>query len=590
MRSRVGCAIAVTVALLVSGGCAGVPTGGVVMPDGDTRSEGPESEPYIRVIAPTPGQGWIPTQIVEGFLAASASFDDPQHSVARRYLTDKANRAWAPQKEATVYESPEGIQLVGKEPLPTDAEVHVALRAKAVASITKQGSYLALERQDAPQDFRLVRVGQEWRIDGLPKGLWLTPADLRRSYRPIDLHFFDHYKSRPVVDTVYDPISPDTDLATMWVKRLLEGPTKSLRGAVWTAFPEGTTLRREIGRGEGNTFVVDLGGAARSVRSSSETLKLMAAQLVWTLQRLKEWDRIELQIDGVPMRVGSDGAVDRQDFRNDLPSTPPDLYYVNKGKVHRTRPGDQGRPVAGDPVSGEAGHGKREVSHVTAHGNQVAALADGKEILVAELADGARWERRIKGTRLTAPSWDVYSSLWVADNVEPYKSRVLRWYGGPGGLREVETVAAPELGEGEVVALRISRDGMRAAVVLRTARKYRVLVGTVFRDGYRTRLGEFRELGVAVNLQEVSDIAWQDDANVVVLAATKSALQLYRVPIFGPGVTVLTPPTGTETIAVFNSESLAAGSRDDQVRIWNKDEEDWDDLEIQGGSPSYPLS
>jgi len=49
------------------------------------------ADQFIRVIARPPRDGMSPTEIVQGFLESSASFDS-NHAVARSYLTSEAGR------------------------------------------------------------------------------------------------------------------------------------------------------------------------------------------------------------------------------------------------------------------------------------------------------------------------------------------------------------------------------------------------------------------------------------------------------------------------------------------------------------------
>ena len=81
-------------------GCASIPTSGPVEQRGEVRTE--RDDPFVRVLAKGPADGMTQTQIVEGFLRASASFDD-DHAVARLFLAPEAVSAWDPTQGAVVY-------------------------------------------------------------------------------------------------------------------------------------------------------------------------------------------------------------------------------------------------------------------------------------------------------------------------------------------------------------------------------------------------------------------------------------------------------------------------------------------------------
>ncbi|MCH9676795.1 MAG: hypothetical protein K0U30_04135, partial [Actinomycetia bacterium] len=61
------------------------------------------ADQFIRVIARPPRAGMSPTEIVQGFLESSASFDR-NHAVARSYLTPEAAGEWNPSSGVIVYD------------------------------------------------------------------------------------------------------------------------------------------------------------------------------------------------------------------------------------------------------------------------------------------------------------------------------------------------------------------------------------------------------------------------------------------------------------------------------------------------------
>ena len=94
--------VAVGVSVMTAG-CVSMPGGGPVQPYAVTQgAEQQNQNNYYQVVPQPPPQNATPSQIVAGFLAASASFAG-QQQVAREYLTPQASREWNPIWSATVY-------------------------------------------------------------------------------------------------------------------------------------------------------------------------------------------------------------------------------------------------------------------------------------------------------------------------------------------------------------------------------------------------------------------------------------------------------------------------------------------------------
>src|SRR5258708_39041952 len=95
--------LALILVLLTAGGLAAggatVPSGGRVVAGRAADPAAQVDDPYGRIIPVPPQDGWSPEQIIQGFLAAPASFDD-RHAVAPRYLA--TGRAWHPDPQPAV--------------------------------------------------------------------------------------------------------------------------------------------------------------------------------------------------------------------------------------------------------------------------------------------------------------------------------------------------------------------------------------------------------------------------------------------------------------------------------------------------------
>ena len=134
-RLSVGTVFVLCVAFLAGCGTmsssiiAQVPTSGPIQ-QGEQISTNREDQ-FIRVIARGPVEGMTSSEIVQGFLDASASFDG-DHAVARQYLTDAANRLWEPSAGVAVYEGAGELAAYGYE---------VTLTASEAGRISSNGHY-----------------------------------------------------------------------------------------------------------------------------------------------------------------------------------------------------------------------------------------------------------------------------------------------------------------------------------------------------------------------------------------------------------------------------------------------------------------
>src|SRR5262245_30058224 len=85
--------------------CATIPTSGEVQITSTPGGVVGQAEPGVQVIPQPPQRNWSATEIVNGFIAASSSFDN-RHAVAREFMTHRYARKWRPGWAATVIDTP----------------------------------------------------------------------------------------------------------------------------------------------------------------------------------------------------------------------------------------------------------------------------------------------------------------------------------------------------------------------------------------------------------------------------------------------------------------------------------------------------
>jgi Lipoprotein LpqB beta-propeller domain/Sporulation and spore germination len=516
------------VAVLATG-CASVPSGSQVVGGRITGRQQPIDDPYVRVIPVGPGRDWDPSKIVTAFQAASGSFDGPngEHKVAREYLA--CGGCWQPGVATIVYDRVEqsAVQVDGDRASVTD-EVY------QLGRIGSDGQYLA-DKHHFKQTYELrMDAHKQWRITQLPQELLLSRNDVNRAFRTLDLYFFAPDTQVLVPNPVFIPLVNRTWLSQQLVKQLLGGPTTWLRGAaVRTGFPAGTQLRRlDI---SGGVATVDLSHQART-----GDLRNMSIQLMWTLRQLREVNQLKLEIDGKPVQVpGVSGTVQPADtwsgFNPDGDGDPPPGYV-------RTADGR----LARIDTAPQLVLPKLRVSHpaLSYDTRQVAAVSEsGDTVTVTDLTNGAtRFVLRAKlpGGRFSTPSWDSRGNVWAVESNS-----------GGSRLWEIQRSTTKLAVDGwtlapyPVKALRISRDGTRAAAIVQMGNVSQIELGRVD----RAPTGGLQAEGfitVSADLQGAIDLAWRDADHLAVVGVTQGnpSPLLYDVPVSGGTIQPMVGPGG----------------------------------------------
>ena len=512
-------------------GCATVPDDGAVR-YGRAVSQGGGGldDSDIHVLPPPPGPGQSPTDVVIGFLRASANFDN-DHSDAKRYLTPAAAASWDPDSGITVYD-PTDRQVPPAAPPTGTTAWTVLLTAPRIATIGADGGYaLAPGRVETP--LRLVRQGADWRLSDVPPGLLLTPTDVERNLRAVNTYFLDPAQGMVIPDHVFLR-APERGRPTALVRALLDGPTRWLAPAVTTAFPPGTKLIGNVPL-DGTVVVVNLSGEAAS--ALPKVREAMSAQLVWTLRQLPDVSGVRITIDGVPIGVGNSGdvqpIVDWSQFDPDAHGRDAGFYFVQAGRL---------RSLDGDAIRGAVGTGALALASPSLGGGVVAGLrttATATVLYAGPLRGDVGARVSVAHGGLTAPSVDRSGAVWsVRSGVSPAVLRI-----SPSTTTAVAVPAAALLRAGPVAELQISRDGTRAAAIVGAGKARRLVVGrvVVHRAGSPS-LEEFRP--VAVGLQAPTSLSWVDADRIALLGRTGAA---------GPGTPWVVEADGSMTTAVTTS-------------------------------------
>ena len=591
--------------VLVTAGCASIPTSGPVQ-RGEPVRYAPEDS-FIRVLAPPPQPGAEPREVLRGFLRASADFGNG-HETARRFLHESVRRGWRPGAGVTVLDR----ESYGLSDVVGEGE-RLVLRSRAVGSVDARGRYTPLPQPrtiEVPFPLRRDDSG-EWRIAAPPDGLYLARPDFDRAFRRLNLYFLAPGRDQLVPEPVALPAGPG--LATALTAGLLAGPAPELGAAVTNAFPPGTGLAVGAVPVEDGVARVDL--TAPALRADPPARQAFSAQLAWTLRQLGEVRAVRVAVEGAPLEVpGRPGqpqpvqAWSAYDPAGLPPGAP--AYLVSDGRVG-TLVGSRFVPLPGPPGEGRI---PLRAPAVSLNGDRLAALSlDANRLYTSRLtgqagaaasgspggAGGAaggppgaerqdaagnapeKLARRLRGRDFSPPSYDSSGTLWV---LERGRGPGAVWALPPEGHED--RVELPTPAGASVSLLQVARDGARVAVVLRLGGRDELHLGAVVRDVGRLRVQLLRR--IAPELVEVRELAWRDESRLAVLAREREGvLRPYLVAADGLAVeelsTLAEQPVGIA--AAPGDAPLLLGARDG--RVYEASGRTWTGRG-RGTDPTYP--
>jgi Lipoprotein LpqB beta-propeller domain/Sporulation and spore germination len=577
-------------------GCVNMPDNGPMGAISATPQSTAAAGNFIEPFPSAPSAGEDPTDIVNGFLVASADYP-VNATIATAYLTGSAARSWGPGWSVTVFKQLDTTELGrGASPGPSD-DAHAVVEATGAVQSAFNGSgqfvsTLNKDRSENSWSFRLVKVAGQWRIANPPKFRLLDVSQFQDYYKAQDLYFVNPsitvgaQDQALVPDSVFVPVGTlATDLATNLVNALIPtlgsqpGENTWLQGAVTTFPVSAKFISVQLA---GTTAVVNLSGLNSA---TSTELKQVSAQLAWTLATPRvagpppAIQSVELELNGKPWTPPKSicgvsqirSPVQTQatyPCYNPYPSQPSGFSFTDHGQVWwrctaeaRAQQGYVGQvfsvfPVAGSasapscgnyvlenstatppPAPLPAGSGPPSLTAISPDGNYVAYYSpDAKKIFVRAMSTGAK-PRPVQGTvgsGVTALSWDNNDNLWIAQNGDVYLA--------PLNQSASQVNSAPA----DVTDLSVAPDGVRVAFVAQGASpaQTQVQLAAIITSGAQAQSSpghiapvESPTLGapvqVAPDLPLPDTLTWYDADNLIVLAGSGSSKVLAEVPVDG---------------------------------------------------------
>lgn len=522
--TRIRLIVALVAAAALLSGCATVPVSGPVV----RVSAAPDRiNPGVEIAPAPPGADATPSEVVEGFLHAMASWQ-PNYELARAYLTDEANRAWNPDAGVRVYA--EGNPVVA-------SEAGARLSAPVVGTLDSHGAY-AQSTGMIDHDFDLVELPDgRWRINRPPDGLIISEYLFTSAFTRVVVYFPAPGGQWLVPDPRYFPRG-----------------SHAMEGAVRAALSDPTPwlapgLDPHLPRVELESVHLDVEGVAHvtltagSAELSEEERHGLAGRLVWTLQPFETVTGVQVSRGteppwlltgiGTVARIGSFPSLDPTDRQASH-----QLYAVVGGQVVRAIES----PAGLDSLPTASGLHDVTYGAVRSDALQVAAVTGERtQLVVAPVAQpGARIVA--EGSGLLRPNYSRQGELWALDGQGDLLAVL------PDGT--VAPVELPDRGRSRVVAFRLSPDGVRIALVIRGAEgRTTVAVGAIGRDGGLSVSG-IRELSVSESTmaeREVRDVGWRSADTLLVLVSDARATSVMALAQDGSTLVPL-GPTGTDAL------------------------------------------
>ncbi|HEX3389873.1 MAG TPA: LpqB family beta-propeller domain-containing protein [Streptosporangiaceae bacterium] len=554
--------LTVLVAVTLVAGCADVPTSGLLQHTGLPTGTGGDQQgtDCCGYIMTGPGPGSSPSQIVQGFLLASADFGN-HHQIARQYLTTSASRSWqpGPGPAVTVVASPPTV-TPAPPPFGSRNTAVVEISAQQLGNVSSSGQYIQAEtgQQELNQEFTLQKVDHQWRIATLPKKssagvdqpsheLLLTKDLFQLAFQARNLYYLDPAGKNLVPDPVFVPVDSGDPVADL-VRALLISPQGWLAGAVLSAFPPAATLRHAVEILPGSkTAVVDLS----LPKSATSTMSLagMASQLVWTLTSSSygaaSIQAVKLEVNGkVWTPPGASSAViSPRSYPQPALQTPrPEkLYFLGSNGAARVLGTQGGSSTA---VPGQAGTGQVSLTSIAVSRDQrylagIGGTPGAPTLYTSSLSAAAKPHAssatralhiRMSGVSIASVSWDRDDNLWVAGS-SGGKPRV--WVLGAASGTPLSVGLPPHIRS--VTALRVAPDGVRVAMLtsVNTSNgpQKEVLLAAIERANAQVMLSSAGPVGA--DLTRPSALSWYDADHLLVVNQAPLGPQLEEVPVDG---------------------------------------------------------
>lgn len=589
-------------AVLLLAGCASMPSSGEVRKVGESDGQRADAGSQVRVFGIPPHSGESASEIVSGFMEATTS-GEADFATAKRYLTRGLSQTWNPFAQITVLSAGGHLTEDGgtgrKEGYTT-----VTLSGSKTASVDAKHAYQP-GQGNFQTSIHLVRQNNEWRIDDLQNGLVLSQQDFQRIYHSVNMYYFadlgsDVQRTGSVQKTlVADPVylrNQQQDPLVSTVSTLLGGPTDWLSPVVSSAAPAGMRLSDKdsdhgVSIDDSQHLKVRLEhanqfGGARCTDFAAQLYATVQAQASAKLAAVDV-----LRADGTTACTLPSAQAQTYGPEN-LVGSSTRQYYIDSDQ-HRLRE-LTGDTTKADPVSGPFGANKANLDAVAVRRDEQMAAgvrSNGRQLVVASLIDDEQFHAPVVSSAvkdgLSAPSWDGFGDLWVADR-NPAAPRLMMLTDGNG---QPATVTVPGL-NGRIESLRVASDGVRIALVVEQNGVRTLQLGRIGRGGTLDK-PEFSVTGLRPLTppgEGVASFSWAGPSRLVVVLGSEQGgvQQIQYVSTDGSAAPALEGISEASSVAASEDQTrpLLASYNDSVYRL--PVDGNWSQVTPKGGSPVYP--
>lgn len=493
---------------LLLAGCVGIPESGPVR-QGNGTAANDEIDVIFQPAKPVAGASQ--SEILTGFIRAALN-PQKDYEVAREFLSTSLSPSWHPDAGVTI-DSGNRVQTV-------DSPVAVSLTITPQADVDGSGGYSQVP-SEAPivLPYSFVQENGQWRINTAPDGIIMSGSEFNEVFRAYALYFFDPSFVHLVPDQRFFPrVSATT--GTRIVRALLAGPTRWLKGAVVSAFPEGAGVTSvPVVSGQA---LVNLTGPV--LETNVTALQRMRYQLSASLADLSGVSDVQMVVDTNQIAIATSNQA------------PPVVNPRVDTRALVLRAGAFGY-LAGTMVTPIDGISDQLVtldatsaSYSATRGlAAVGTRAAGVYAVAADQLPGIIDNR----PRLIEPTIDPSGFIWTVPRDSPQAIQVSALGRASSGVK------ANWDGATSIESLDVARDGARLIALVTSGGKPRLVMAAIMRDaqGVPVSLGEPVSMstgdGVAV------DATWVDQLTAASVTQLPSGDNIItQQQIGGPATTL----------------------------------------------------
>jgi len=461
-------------------------------------------------LTPHPGAG--PYEILQQFVSAGVDAD-AGHSIARQFLTKAAAGKWQDDPTVILDET-----AISEPTFAGDGSAAVTVSGRRVGMIDATGVFTPVLKGMGTGDlekftFVLTRASGQWRINQLQPGVVISQSGFASMYRARSIYFFNAAQSILVPDLRYTALSGQA-LATWLLQRLVGGPRPELAQSVINEVPDQSNKATvQIG----DPITVEMPGSSQLQANDQNNL---AAQIAFTLGQVEfAGAGVRLTDGGRPVRVpaASGNEFSTVDFTGASPNAVAPgakSYFLRDGAVYSAETGQALPGFLGQPARNLVSVAFRrsaknlQVAGVTADGN----LEIGDDTQLAAV--------RIPAAVVSRPEWSPQDDdVWFGAGA---RDGIYRVSAGSAVRPVSASSAVGSLPPGRVSTIRFSPDGVRVALVIRTAAGTgTVWLGSVVNSGADVRIDSLEP--ITPSAMSVTDLAWADPTRLLLIAAAPGA-------------------------------------------------------------------